>query len=89
MPITLDTEVFLRLLKDIQTQKEQERRRVSFQGDMMKIHLALGGEIACEELLRKLTWHIEARERIGQQEEQRRRSRELRRQQRELAKRPA
>ena len=89
MPETLDTEVFLRLIKEAKAQKEQERRRASFQTDMMKIHLALGGETACEELLRKLTWYLESRERIRQDEEQKRRTRELRRRQRELAKRPA
>ena len=89
MPPNIDTEVFLRLLQEVKDQKEHERRRASFQNDMMKIHLALGGETACEELLRKLTWYLESRERIRQEEEQKRRTRELRRRQRELAKRPA
>ena len=89
MPTTLDTEVFLRLLREVKAQKEQERRRFCFQSDLMKIHLALGGEMVCEELLRKLTWQLEARERIRQEEEQKRRTRELRRRNRELAKRPA
>lgn len=89
MSVTLDSEVFLRLLQEVKTQKEQERRRVTFQGDMAKIHLALGGEMACEELLRKLKWYLESRERMRQDEEQKRRTRELRRRQRELAKHPA
>lgn len=88
MPVLLDVEVFLRLLKEAKEWKEQERLRYSYHGDVVKIHLALGGEIVVDELRRKLTWQLEAMERIREQEEQKKRTRELRRRQRELAKHP-
>lgn len=88
MSTLLDTEVFVRLLKEAKEEKERERLNFSYHGDIVKIHLALGGEIVVDQLMRKLTWQIETLERIHDQEEQKRRTRELRRRQRELAKRP-
>jgi len=82
MPI-LNTDVFLHIIERAQQGRVSERERYSRLGDVPHIHLALGGEDVCREILRDLNQHIGVQQRIAEEREQKHRARVLRDRQRQ------
>jgi len=87
--MSLDSEVFLRELGTREQQKFGEIVQGALQNNMTKIHMALGGMFACQELQRHFKAHLGGIERRAQEQEQQRRKHVLRQQRRELARVPA
>lgn len=85
MSTQLDSDLFLLLLRDSKEARIRDRRAACLQSDVAKIHLALGGELACEEIERRLLSHLATGEYRRQEAELHHRQRVLRSQQRELA----
>ena len=85
MSQAIDSENVLRELSEKQQRKVQEMIQGALQNDMVKIHLALGGMFACQELHKGFKAHLEGIERLAQFQQQKNRERLLRQQRRELA----
>jgi len=86
--MSLDSEVFLRELGTREQQKFGEIVQGALQNNMTKIHMALGGMFACQELTRHFKAHMDGIARRAEDQEQQRRKRVLRQQRRELARWP-
>lgn len=84
MPTEFTADAMIRLLTNTKEAKIAERRRASLTSDITHIHLALGAELACEELERAILNDIAAAERAREMREQRRRLRVLKDQARQL-----
>ena len=84
--MTMTHELFQQIVKTCKESKVNERYRASLQGDMTRIHLALGGEMVCEEILRSLLFETERQHRLNEFAELSRRKRVLRQQQRQIDK---
>ena len=87
--MSLDSEVFLRELGTREQQKFGEIVQGALQNNMTKIHMALGGMFACQELQRHFKAHVDGIARRAEEHEDQHRKRVLRQQRRELARVPA
>jgi len=77
------------LFQSLQNEQEQQAadlRRYVRLGDMQRAQMALGGELVCDVLRRRLAGRFETAARLRQEQEQKQRVRLIRAQQRELQK---
>lgn len=86
--MSVDSEMLLRELATKEQLKIGEMVQGALQNNMVKIHMALGGMFAMQELQRYFKAHLEGIERRAQAIEEQRRKRVLRQHHRELARRP-
>ena len=80
----IEIELLNRLIENLRDEKRRELRRKITHGDLQGGQMALGGEVACDELSRNLQYTIEVMERRKQEEDLRVAQREERKKLRQL-----
>ena len=80
----IEMEIFNRLIENLRDEQRRELRRKISQGDLQGGQMALGGEMACDELSRNLRYTLEVMERRKQEEDSRAARREERKKLRKL-----